>query len=147
MNTASRVGTVTDSSGAVLSGAVITAANVDTQSSQKTITDNSGSYVLERLPVGHYTMTVTAPGFKRSERTEVKLDATQRVKIDFVMEVGGVTESVTVTAGAPLASTQNTELGVVIGAQQVRNLQLNGRNFAQLIALEPGAVVSGGSVL
>ena len=53
-----------------------------------------------------------------------------------------MTESVTVTGGAPLVSTQNTELGVVIGEQQVRNLPLNGRNFAQLIALEPGAVVS-----
>ena len=74
------------------------------------------------------------------------MDATQRVKIDVRMEVGVVTESVTVTGGAPLVSTQNTELGVVIAEDQVRNLPLNGRNFAQLIALEPGAVVSGGAV-
>jgi hypothetical protein len=76
----------------------------------------------------------------------VRVDATQRVKIDVAMEVGVLTESVTITGGASLVATQNTELGVVIGEEQVRNLPLNGRNFAQLIALEPGAVVSGGAV-
>jgi hypothetical protein len=146
INTASLLGTVTDPQGAVVSGANVAVENVGTRSSQTTQTDGSGSYVIERLPVGEYTLTVTAPGFKRFQRTEIKLDATQRVKIDVAMEVGGVTESVTVTAGAPLVSTQNTELGIVIGEQQVRNLPLNGRNFSQLIALEPGAVVSGGAV-
>src|SRR5262249_57532708 len=68
------------------------------------------------------------------------------VKIDVGMEGGVLTESVTITGGSPLVSTQNTELGVVIGEEQVRNLPLNGRNFSQLIALEPGAVVSGGAV-
>src|SRR5690349_245828 len=62
------------------------------------------------------------------------------------MEVGVVSESVTVTGGASLVATQSTERGVVIGQDQVRNLPLNGQNFSQLIALEPGAVVSGGAV-
>jgi hypothetical protein len=146
VNTASLLGTVTDSTGAIVSGASVTVANVGTQSSQATSTDASGSYVFERLLVGQYTLSITAAGFKRFERTEIKLDATQRVKIDVALEVGVVTESVTVTGGAPLVSTQNTELGVVIGEEQVRNLPLNGRNFSQLIALEPGAVVSGGAV-
>lgn len=146
VNTASLLGSVTDSSGAAVTGATVSISNVGTQSTQTTTTSDAGSYVFERLLVGDYKLVVTAAGFKRFERTDIKLDATQRAKIDVIMEVGVVTESITVSTGAPLVSTQNTELGVVIGEQQVRNLPLNGRNFAQLIALEPGAVVSGGAV-
>lgn len=146
VNTATILGSVTDASGAVAPGAVVTVTHVATQVTQTAETDGSGSYTFERLPIGEYNLAVRAPGFKQSERKNIRLDATQRVKIDVTLEVGVVTESVTVQGGAPLVSTQNTELGVVIGEEQVRNLPLNGRNFAQLIALEPGAVVSGGAV-
>jgi hypothetical protein len=146
VNTATLLGDVVDSSGAVLSSATVTVSNTGTQIVQTATTDGTGSFVFERLPVGEYVLTVSASGFKRFERTGIHLDATQRVKIDVTMELGVVTESVVISAGAPLVSTQSTELGVVIGEQQVRNLPLNGRNFAQLIALEPGAVVSGGAV-
>ncbi len=146
VNTATILGSVTDPTGAAVPSAEISVLNVGTQNTQAATTDATGSYIFERLPVGQYTLSVRSQGFKRFERPEIHLDATQRVKIDVVMEVGVVTESVTVTGGAPLVSTQNTELGVVIGEGQVRNLPLNGRNFAQLIALEPGAVVSGGAV-
>lgn len=146
VNTATILGSVTDATGAAVPGAEVSVTNVGTQNTLTATTDATGSYIFERLPVGQYTLAVRAQGFKRFERPEIRLDATQRVKIDVVMEVGVVTESVTVTGGAPLVSTQNTELGVVIAEDQVRNLPLNGRNFAQLIALEPGAVVSGGAV-
>jgi Carboxypeptidase regulatory-like domain/TonB dependent receptor len=146
INTATIVGSVVDGSGATISSAAVKVVNVGTQDTHETTTDSTGSYIFDRLPVGDYTLSVRAPGFKQFERKDVRIDATQRVKIDVVMEVGVLTESVTVTGGAPLVSTQNTELGVVIGEEQVRNLPLNGRNFSQLIALEPGAVVSGGAV-
>src|SRR5687768_7803535 len=77
INTASLLGTVTDPTGAVVSGATVIVENVGTRGSQTTQTDGSGSYAIERLPVGEYTLTVTAPGFKRFQRTEIKLDATQ----------------------------------------------------------------------
>lgn len=146
VNTGAILGSVTDASGAVAPGATLTITHVSTQVTQTAETDGSGSYVFERLPIGEYRLVVRAQGFKQSERNDIRLDATQRIKIDFVMEVGVVSESVTVEGGAPLVSTQNTEMGVVIGEEQVRNLPLNGRNFAQLIALEPGAVVTGGAV-
>ena len=146
VNTATIVGSVMDASGASVPAAVVTVTNIATQVSQSVETDAAGSYSLERLPVGEYMLAVRAAGFKQSERKNIRLDATNRLKIDVTLEVGGVTESVTVEGGAPLVSTQNTETGVVIGEEQVRNLPLNGRNFAQLIALEPGAVVTGGAV-
>jgi hypothetical protein len=146
VNTATIVGTVTDPSGAAVPGAEVVAINTGTLAEKTTQTDATGSYVLERLPVGDYTLSITLEGFKQAERRDIQLDATQRVKIDVALEVGTVSESVTVEGGAPLVATQNTELGVVIAEQQVRNLPLNGRNFSQLIALEPGAVVSNGAV-
>lgn len=146
VNTATILGSVVDSTGAAVPSASITVLNAATQITQATTSDGAGSYIFERLPVGDYKLTVVAQGFKKFERTQIHMDATQRVKMDVSLEVGGVSESVTVEGGAPLVATQNTELGVVIGQEQVRNLPLNGRNFAQLIALEPGAVVSGGAV-
>src|SRR5262245_9430247 len=139
VNTATPLGSITDPSGSGVPGCTVTVTNAGTQASQMATTDAGGSYIFERLPVGNYMLLVKSQGFKQSERKDIHLDATQRVKIDVAMEVGMVTESVTVTGGTPLVSTQNTELGVVIGEDQVRNLPLNGRNFAQLIALEPGA--------
>ena len=146
INTATILGSVVDGTGATVPAAAIKVVNIGTQDTRETTTDTTGSYIFDRLPVGEYTLSVRAPGFKQFERKGVRVDATQRVKIDVVMEVGVLTESVTITGGAPLVSTQNTELGVVIGEEQVRNLPLNGRNFSQLIALEPGAVTSGGAV-
>lgn len=146
VNTATILGTVTDASGAAAPGATVAVTHTATQATQTVQTDEGGSYALERLPIGEYTLTAKAAGFKVSERKNIRVDATNRVKIDVTLEVGGVTESVTVEGGAPLVSTQNTEMGIVIGEEQVRNLPLNGRNFSQLIALEPGAVVSGGAV-
>ena len=146
VNTATILGAVTDASGGAVPGASLTVTNRATELTQTATADAAGSYSFERLPVGDYSLVVKAAGFKQFERPDIHVDATQRVKIDVVMEVGVVSESVTVSGGASLVSTQNTELGVVIGEQQVRNLPLNGRNFAQLIALEPGAVVSGGAV-
>jgi hypothetical protein len=146
VNTATVLGSVADSSGAGVPSATVSIVNAGTQITQTSATDASGSYVFERLLVGDYTLSVTASGFKRFERTGIHVDATQRAKIDIVLDVGVVSESVTITGGAPLVNTQSTELGVVVGENQVRNLPLNGRNFSQLIALEPGAVVSGGAV-
>lgn len=146
INTATILGSVTDASGAAVPGAVVTVTHMATQVTQTAETDGAGAYALERLPIGEHMLAVKASGFKISERKNIRLDATNRIKIDVILEIGGVTESVTVEGGAPLVSTQNTEMGVVIGEEQVRNLPLNGRNFSQLIALEPGAVVTGGAV-
>src|SRR5690348_17236628 len=97
VNTATLLGSVTDSTGAIVSSAAVSVSNVATQATHTATTDSTGAYIFERLPVGDYSLSVTAPGFKKFERTDIHLDATQRVKIDVPMEVGVVSESVTVT--------------------------------------------------
>ena len=143
INTATLVGTVTDPSGAVISGATITVANVRTGVVRKSQTNETGAYEVPLITVGEYTIAAEQAGFKRAERTGVTLDAGQKAKIDLVLQVGDVMESVTVSAAAPLLNTQTPERGQVISSMQVSNLPLNGRGFVQLISLQPGVVVGG----
>src|SRR5262245_60772996 len=93
INTATILGSVTDATGATVPAATIKVLNTGTQDIHETSSDATGSYIFDRLPVGVYTLSVKAPGFKQFERKQVRLDATQRVKIDVVMEVGVLTES------------------------------------------------------
>src|SRR5438552_10999110 len=86
INTATILGSVTDGTGAAVPSATIKALNVGTQDTRETSSDATGWYIFDRLPVGDYTLSVKAPGFKQFERQQVRLDATQRVKIDVVME-------------------------------------------------------------
>src|SRR5581483_762797 len=146
VNTATIVGTVTDTSGSVVPNVAVTARHNASGASYSTRSDGTGNYIFDRLSIGDYVISASATGFKSVEHRGVSLDATDRIKVDLMMAVGAITENITVEAGAPLISTQNTELGVVIGQTQVRNLPLNGRNFSQLISLESGTVQSGGGV-
>ena len=104
VNTGTILGTITDSSGAAVPKAVVTVTHVATQATQSVVTSESGAHIFERLPIGEYRLHVKAEGFKQSERRDIRLDATQRVKIDVPMELGGVTESVTVAGGASLVA-------------------------------------------
>lgn len=142
-NTATILGTVSDSTGAAIPGATVTVTNVKTGVVKSTITNANGAFELPLLSVGDYAISAEMRNFKRAERTGIHLDAEQKSKIDLTLEVGAVTESVTVNAAATLLTTQSPERGQVIGASQVSNLPLNGRNFSQLISLEPGVVVGG----
>jgi Carboxypeptidase regulatory-like domain/TonB dependent receptor-like, beta-barrel len=142
-NTAKLLGIVTDPSGAVVAGATITVTNVNTQVRRVTVTNTAGAYEVPLLTVGTYSIVAEQSGFKRVERSGIELVADQRVKLDFVLEVGNVTESIEVTEAAPLVATQTVERGIVIQSNQVENLPLNGRNFANLITLQPGVVLGG----
>ena len=142
-NTATILGNVTDSSGASIPGVKVTITNVKTHVARSTVTGESGAFELPLIPVGEYAVAAEMTSFRRAERTGILLDAGQKAKIDFRLQVGEVVESVTVNAGTSLLATQTSERGVVIGAGQVDNLPLNGRNFTQLISLEPGVVVGG----
>src|SRR6266850_792864 len=142
-NTATILGNVTDSSGASIPGVKVTITNVKTHIVRSTVTGESGAFELPLIPVGEYAIAAEMTSFRRAERTGILLDAGQKAKIDFHLQVGEVVESVTVNAGTSLLATQTSERGVVIGAGQVDNLPLNGRNFTQLISLEPGVVVGG----
>jgi hypothetical protein len=142
-NTATLLGIVRDASGAVITGAQVKVTHVKTQVTRTTVTNASGAYEVPLLAVGVYTISAEQAGFKRSERTGVELLADQKVKIDFQLEVGEISDSVTVNAAAPLVATQSVDRGIVIQSNQVENLPLNARNFSNLIALQPGVVLGG----
>ena len=96
------LGNVSDSSGAAVPGATVTATNVDTQLTRDTTTDESGQYALRLLPLGNYKVEVTLTGFKTFSQTGILLEVGRNARIDATIEPGSVTESVSVVGNAPL---------------------------------------------
>ncbi len=143
VTTADLVGTVKDSSGAVITGAQITAANEATGVNRTVKTDESGNYIIIQLPPGRYVLTAELPGFRKLERTGIELQVNQRARVDLDLQVGGVGETIRVESTAPLLESQSSVLGNVIQESQVRDLPLNGRNFVQLAILSPGVSGTG----
>src|ERR1700730_14788004 len=138
VTTGSILGTVHDSTGAVLPNATVTVTDTSKGTNSIKQTDSNGDYNVPFLIPGTYTVSVDATGFKRSVSSNVVLDIDQKARIDFDLELGGATETVQVNAASPLLRLDSSELGEVVGKQQVQNLPLNGRNFASLVYLVPG---------
>ncbi|HTM49619.1 MAG TPA: carboxypeptidase regulatory-like domain-containing protein, partial [Bryobacteraceae bacterium] len=138
--TGSITGTVTDPAGAVVPNATVTAKNVDTNIATETKTSSAGVYNLLFLPVGRYTISVQAPGFKSSSLAPFELGVNQTARADVKMEVGVITESVSVEAAAPALQTESAQTGDVISSTQSSSLPLNGRNFVSLTLLAPGSI-------
>ncbi|HWP44420.1 MAG TPA: carboxypeptidase-like regulatory domain-containing protein, partial [Blastocatellia bacterium] len=131
-------GTVTDSTGATIVGATVTVKNTATNLTRSTVTDAEGLYRFTLLPVGIYSITVEASGFKPFSRESVELQVEQNIRADFTLEVGRVTEQVTVTTQAPQVDTASSTLGKVVEEKRIVDLPLNGRNFLQLGVLQAG---------
>lgn len=138
------LGNLSDPSGAVIAAARVTATNLATNESRTVPTNDTGYYEIPLLPPGRYKVAFEAAGFKREERTQIALLTGERVRLNAALQVGAVTETVEVTAGAPLVKTDSTELGVVIDNKKIVDMPLNGRNFIQLIGLQPGVISGGG---
>lgn len=136
--TARLVGTIREASGAIVPGVTITATNLDTGLTRMAVTNDQGDYVLPTLPVGRYEVAAELSGFKRVVQSPVPLDVDQTARVDLLLELGAITETVEVTGGAPLVNSETSSIGQVIGEEQVRGLPLNGRNFIQLGLLVPG---------
>jgi Carboxypeptidase regulatory-like domain len=132
-------GTVNDPSGAVVPGAAVAITNVGTGQTTKLTTDNSGNYVATNLPVGQYTITFEKSGFRRMVHSNVTVNVNQTTRVDSVLEVGQVSQSVEVTAAPPLVQSQNSSLGTIETQRRIVDLPLNGRNFIALAYLGPGA--------
>jgi hypothetical protein len=130
-------GIVTDNTGSALPGATITATNTGTNASRVDVTDTKGAYTITALPVGDYKVQVDLSGF-RSEVASITLTVNQVARMDFRMRLGGVSETVTVTAAAPLIEKSTSDISTLIDQKQIENLPLNGRNFTQLATLAPG---------
>ena len=137
--TGSITGTVTDKSGAVIPGATVIVTNTDQNVSHQASTNAQGAYLVGGLIPGTYSVSVTAKGFDRYHATGVALRVGEQIRSDAVLQVGEVTNEVTVTGtGIGQVQTETSSLSGTITGTEVQNLELNGRNFTQLITLVPG---------
>jgi Carboxypeptidase regulatory-like domain len=136
-DTARLQGTVTDQNDAVVSGATVTVTNEGTQRQVSVTTNDLGYYTVPGLPPGQYHVEVAQKGFKKLVR-DLELQVEQIGVADFKLEVGELTQTVTVEAGSPVIDPGDSSIGNVVDSQQVTELPLNGRNFTQLATLSPG---------
>ncbi len=134
------LGTVTDSTGAIVAGAKVTIVNEGTGLTRVLTADSNGEYTAPALPTGHYTITSEMTGFKTVALSNIEVGVDQRVRINIKHEVGAMTESVSVTADTPLIQTSSSELGTTVGSTQIEALPLNGRNFVSLTRSIPGVL-------
>ncbi len=129
-NAADLQGVVRDQSGAVVSGAAVTARNPGTNTSKSTTTNEDGSYLIVNLAPGDYEVSVEAPNFKKAVLPAVTLTVGQRADLDIALEVGQVSEVVTITgASAELVETSKTAIATTVDQQRIENLPINERNY------------------
>jgi Carboxypeptidase regulatory-like domain/TonB dependent receptor len=139
VTTATIVGTVTDPGGAVVPNAQVTARNTDTGLSRTVASNDEGSYRIEFLPVGKYNVEVTLTGFKKALVSDIVLQVNDTVRVDVAMNVGQVSETVTISEAATAAVNTNTpEIGRTIQSAEITALPLVERNVYTLLDLTPG---------
>jgi hypothetical protein len=136
------VGTVTDQTGAVVPGATVTARNLGTDQTRQTVTSASGEYSIPDLNIGVYQVVAEKKGFQRAVVDQVRLEVQSIRSVDLALQVGQVSQEVSVTAGATALQTTESDVGTVVENREVNEIPLNGRNFLQLQGLLPG-VTSG----
>ncbi|HZD93999.1 MAG TPA: TonB-dependent receptor, partial [Candidatus Sulfotelmatobacter sp.] len=132
-------GTVTDSSGAVVSGAEVTVSNVDTGFSRTAQTDATGNYFVSELPIGNYDVTVKAKGFRPAKAKAVRVVVSARQEVNVQLSPGDVVETVDVPLSAPLVDTVQDTLGATLEAEQFNELPVSGRDFTKLLVMVPGS--------
>jgi hypothetical protein len=135
-------GTVMDPSGAAAPGVKLVATNLGTNLTYQTESGGDGTYVLLNLPIGTYSLKATGTGFRTITSTAITLAVDQVYTYNIKMELGQVSETVTVEAGAVQVQTANTQLGMVISGSTIVDMPLNGRNWTQLQLLQPGVMAS-----
>jgi outer membrane receptor protein involved in Fe transport len=138
ISTASLSGTVTDSTGAVVPQATITLVQTDTNFTRVATSKADGSYHEEFLPVGPYKVSVVAPGFKRLDRGGIVLSVMQAASVNLTLDIGGASETVTVTEDVPLVNLTSAALGASVSNAQIENLPLINRDTFELLQLTPG---------
>jgi hypothetical protein len=137
------VGTVTDSVGATVQDATVALLNTGTGDSKTAKSSAAGDYQFLQLLPGMYKVTVTGASFKQFVRSNIEVTVNNATRIDAALQLGGVTETVEVTAESPLLSTQTSSLNYEVGTKQIDALPLNGRNVLNLVGLVPGVVPQG----
>jgi hypothetical protein len=141
-NTGAIIGTVKDSSGAVVSGATVKVINLGTHVERTTTTNDSGLFEIAALVPADYRVEIEAKSFAKYVQEPVTVNALSRVSLEPELKAGGSTEQITVTGeNVPLIETTKTEVGGVVNQRQMENLPVNGRSFASLAVLVPGATL------
>jgi hypothetical protein len=138
--TASITGTISDQTGAAVTGATVTATSQERGSSYTAVTNDSGLYRIPQLPVGPYAIKVEKAGFALTSIPPFVLTLNQVARIDVSMKVGKTSETVEVTGAAPVLQTETTQVDTIMNAETNDNLPLASRNYVQLTLLAPGAV-------
>ena len=131
-------GTITDSSGALVSGAKVTLTSEGSGLSTEAITGGDGNYSFTPIKIGSYTLVVEAAGFRKATQHGIKVDVQQQLKADFNLVPGSVKEEVFVTAAVSLLQTQDASVGTLASRAEINDLPLNGRNYTFLAQLGPG---------
>lgn len=141
---AQMTGTITDSTGAAIPSAQVTATNTETGVSRSSVTNEAGNYLITTLFPGPYRVTASAPGFKQMRRESLTLAVEQVARIDFRMEVGETRESITVESAAVILDAATSTIGTVVENRKITELPLNGRNPLDLVGLSTGIRIQGG---
>ncbi len=136
------IGSVRDSSGAVMQAVAVSARSLDTGAVRTATTDRAGTYQILSVPAGDYEVQAAAAGFQTSIRSRVPVTVGASVSVNFALELGEIRQEVTVSSEAPQVNTTDASLGGLVGEREVRELPLNGRDWLQLTTLEAG--VKGG---
>jgi hypothetical protein len=140
-------GTVSDKSGAVVPGAQVTATNVGTNQSRTAQTNQEGQYRFEFMPIGAYSLELTATGFKKFVQKGIALDVNVNARVDASLEVGTMTEEINVTASAASVNTDNAQIGRTVENSEITTLPIVGRNVYTLLQLTPGVSSTGNSIV
>jgi len=133
-------GTIRDTSQSVVPNASIEVKSAETGQSASATTDQNGAFLVVNLRVGYYDVTVQAAGFKLYTRTRVKVDAAARTTVDVALEVGALTETVSVTAAAAATTMETAQIGRTIESKQINALALNCRNPFSMGVLKAGVI-------
>ncbi len=143
-STARLLGTVKDSTGAVVVSVTVRAVNGANGLERMAMTNEAGEYSIPLLPIGEYTVMAEAAGFKTSTMRGIVLQVNQDARVDVTLTVGSTSETISVEATAPLLVTDSAAVGQVIENKSIQNMPLNGRAFWQLAQLTPGVVFTPG---
>src|SRR6202451_81250 len=134
------LGTLTDQSGAAVRGASVVITDVQRGTSRTMTTDESGGYAGPDLQPGTYRIRVEVKGFKSVERPNVQIEVATDVRVDFTLQPGQVSETVTITEEVPLINPTSATLGGTLSNKEINDLPLNGRNYENLLQLRPGVM-------
>ena len=138
--TAAITGTVVDPAGAPISGASVTTSDTERGTMYTTKTNDSGLFNFTRIPIGHYEVRATSPGFETAVQPPFTLVLNQTARIEFKMKVGAVSQNVEVTSEIPQLQTDTTQVSTLIDSNAVNNIPLATRNYIQLTLLSPGSI-------